>query len=721
MHYLIALIAAAALRVIPAPVEVQVQEGCFTVTEKSQKRIEFKLDPKSGLPEEGYTLVVTPKRVKAVASTPAGLFYAAKTLDQLREEDRIPCVSIKDYPRFRWRGFMLDPARHFIPVEEIKRDIDLLSKYKINVFHWHLVDDQGWRLEIKKYPRLTEVGSVRTGFDGTVHQGYYTQEEVREVVAYAAERFVTVVPEIEMPGHSMGAIRAYPWLSCDKRQIDNFYIWGVSDFVLCPGCDSTFDFLDDVISEVVQLFPSKYIHIGGDECPKVRWKSCPACQARIAAEGLKGDDKDTAEEKLQSYAVRRMEGILAKYGRLLIGWDEILEGGLSPGATVMSWRGETGGIKAAMSGHDVIMTPGSGGLYLNHGPGDLKAEPECQGHVYYMSHTYNYNPVPAALSPEAAKHVLGIQGNLWGEYTRTQEFRDYLFFPKIFAVAENAWIPQEKKDYPDFCRRVDIACQELDRMGINYHIPLPEQPGGSCNQIAFTDKAVLSFTTSRPMRMVYTLDGTEPTLESATYTGPIEVSKKGVLKIASVTSYGKMSAVRSIKLQKMAPLPAYQLDTAQLQPGLRYKLVRGKFSHPFDVPLDAAWDEEGIIHNPRQISKLIPQDFTMQDPKFYAVQVTGYVDIPKDGVWYFSACFDELWIDGRRVVDRRGEVRKNYRGDGTLVLEKGLHAIRIVFLNNVGGGWPSAYVKGDIHAREAGDRKFRSLKPEQLFCQIVSQ
>ncbi|MBR3990476.1 MAG: beta-N-acetylhexosaminidase, partial [Bacteroidales bacterium] len=339
MIKLLALIAALVPQLIPAPAHMQVQDGCFILSEKTQKNMVFKLDPKCGLPEEGYTLEVTPRRIKAVASTEAGLFYARQTLSQLEQDGSFPCVRIEDYPRFRWRGFMVDAARHFMSVDEIKKHIDILSQYKINVMHWHLTDDQGWRIEIKKYPLLTQVGATRTEFDGTVTKGYYTQEEVKEVVAYAAEHFITVVPEIEMPGHSMAAIRSIPELSCDKLPVKNFYTWGSPDIVLCPGSEFTFQFLEDVVAEVAPLFPGQYMHIGGDECKKVRWEKCPACQARIAAEGLKADDAGTAEEKLQSYAVKRMEGILAKYGKSLVGWDEILEGGLSPNATVMSWRG----------------------------------------------------------------------------------------------------------------------------------------------------------------------------------------------------------------------------------------------------------------------------------------------------------------------------------------------------------------------------------------------
>ena len=375
MKWLVVILVMVA-RIIPAPVSVQERGGSFRLTENTRSKIEYRLDPKCGLPPEGYTLNVTRTRVKAVASTPAGLFYAKQTLRQLTDGDRIPCVSIKDYPRYSWRGFHVDPCRHFQSVEDLKAMIDVMAQYKINTMHWHLTDDQGWRIEIRKYPRLTSVGAWRTEWDGGVHGGFYTQDEVREVVAYAAERFITIVPEIEMPGHAVAAIRAYPELSCTEEPVGSFSTWGSPDIVLCPGKEKMFEFLDDVIAEVSALFPGEYIHIGGDECKKTRWQKCPACQARIKAEGLSATADATPEERLQSYAVKRMEGILAKYGKKLIGWDEILEGGLSPNATVMSWRGEKGGIAAAEQGHQVIMTPSHDGMYLDHYQGDPKIEPE---------------------------------------------------------------------------------------------------------------------------------------------------------------------------------------------------------------------------------------------------------------------------------------------------------------------------------------------------------
>ena len=372
--------------------------------------ITLTIDPSADVEnDEGYLLEVNEKNVSVVAKTAQGLFYGMQTFMQLLPAEiesasvvkgiawQAPTVSVKDAPRFGYRGIMLDPCRHFMPVENIKRYIDVLSLFKINRLHWHLTEDQGWRIEIKKYPKLQEIASKRIEGEGYEHGGYYTQEEVKEVVQYAADHFITVVPELEIPGHEMAAIAAYPELSCKGEAASPRVIWGVEDVVMCPGKEDMFKFLEDVIDEMVPLFPGEYFHIGGDECPKTSWKNCPLCQKRIREEGLKGDKQHSAEEKLQSYVIQRMEKYLATKGKKIIGWDEILEGGLAPSATVMSWRGEEGGIAAAAMNHTVIMTPGSNGMYLDHYQGDPKLEPTGIGGYATLEKTYSYDPVPDTL------------------------------------------------------------------------------------------------------------------------------------------------------------------------------------------------------------------------------------------------------------------------------------------------------------------------------------
>ena len=444
---------------------------------------------------------------------------------------RIPAVSIKDEPTFEYRGALVDVCRHFLSVDEVKKHIDLLSMFKINRMHWHLTEDQGWRIEIKKYPRLTTVGSKRIEGDGSVYGGFYTQEQVRDIVKYASDRFVTVIPEIELPGHAMGAIASYPELTCfpHRRVYEVRNLWGIEQDVYCPGKETTFKFIQDVLDEVLPLFPSEYVHIGGDECPKIRWKECPDCQRRIKEEGLKN------EEELQSYTIRRAQRMLAKHGKKLIGWDEILEGGLAPSATVMSWRGEDGGIKAANMGHDVIMTPGSGGLYIDHYQGDSKIEPVAICCYASLEKVYSYNPIPAAIAPDKRHHIKGAQANLWAEYLYTTDIMQYRAFPRVIALAEATWTPQDRKDYKSFERRLNGAYIRLDQHKVNYHIPLPEQPlpgskaSASLNFVAFTDTTSLTLQTSRPITIVYTTDGSEPTAESGRYTAPIKVSESHVV------------------------------------------------------------------------------------------------------------------------------------------------------------------------------------------------
>lgn len=701
MRLLVALLVMVA-RIIPAPVEVQEQGGSFQM---NPKKVEFRLDPKSKIPAEGYTLNVTRTRVKAVASTPAGLFYAAQTLRQLEQDGQVPCVKITDYPRYSWRGFHVDPCRHFQSVEDLKAMIDIMAMYKINTMHWHLTDDQGWRIEIKKYPKLTSVGAWRTEYEGPIHGGFYTQEQVKDIVAYAAERFITVVPEIEMPGHAVAAIRAYPELSCTEEPVGSFSTWGSPDIVFCPGKEKMFEFLDDVIAEVAELFPGQYIHIGGDECKKDRWEKCPACQARIKAEALSATPEFTAEERLQSYAVRRMEDILAKHGKKLIGWDEILEGGLSPNATVMSWRGEKGGIAAAEQGHEVIMCPQKDGMYLDHYQGDPKIEPETISGDNTLEKVYNYNPsIP----------VKGLQGNLWSEYIYSEAQRQYMFFPRAFAIAEIAWSKPENKDFAAFCTAVDRACQDLDERGVNYHIPMPEQPNGSCDRVAFTDKVKVEFTTTRPMRMVYTLDGSEPTAASASYEQPFEFSADAIIKIACVTSYGKLGKVRTINVVKEALRPAVKPE-GELENGLRMITTFGMYQQASDIPADAYWTAPFAIEGTKDITKQEPTHYNMTGMNFYAAQACGYIQIPKDGVWYFSTVFDQLWIDGEKVIDNGAEVKKHSRHDTSLALAKGLHTIKVVFLSNVHGGWTTARNRGEILYRKASEPEFHTLRTDKLY------
>lgn len=697
----------------------------ITTTDKESKNgISLLIDESIQVNDEGYTLDVTTKNVVIKAKTAQGLFYAMQTFLQLLPAEVesptlvnnvawvAPAVSITDEPRFGYRGIMLDPCRHFIPVENIKKQLDVLALFKVNRFHWHLTEDQGWRIEIKKYPKLTEIGSKRIEGEGNEYGGFYTQEQIKEVVAYAAERFITIIPEIELPGHELAAISAYPELSCTGDSITPRIIWGVEDVVLCAGKESTFEFLENVIAEVVTLFPGEYFHIGGDECPKTSWAKCPLCQKRIREEGLKGDKEHSAEERLQSYFVQRIEKVLAKYGKKMIGWDEILEGGLAPTATVMSWRGEAGGIAAASMDHDVIMTPGGNGMYLDHFQGDSKIEPVSIGGYTTLEKTYSYNPTPDTLvATGKAHHVQGVQCNIWSEYMYTTDIMEYRIYPRILALSEIAWTKLENKDYKDFERRLDNALVRLDGHGINYHIPQPEQPNGSSNFVAFTDKATLEFKTSRPIKVVYTTDGSEPTPESTIYESPIEFTETGVLKIRSVLPSGKMSKTREITVEKQALAPAKEVE--KKTPGLQMQVTYGYFLESSKLEGITDW-KNSTIKSLKEITSVEKTDESMRKVKQYAAIATGYVDIPEDGVYYFSSDNEEVWIDGQLLISNKGETKRFSRNDKSVALAKGLHEIKVVFLGHIIGGWPSNWNNGDVNIRKADAEKFSPIAPEMI-------
>lgn len=694
--------------------------------EAAKGDIKLIIDDAAVTNDEGYTLDVTTKGVTVKAKTPQGLFYGMQTFMQLLPAEiespelvrgiawTAPCATVKDEPRFAYRGFMLDPCRHFIPVESVKKQIDVLSLFKVNTMHWHLTDDQGWRVEIKKYPKLTEVGSKRIEGDGVEHSGFYTQEELKEVVKYAADRFITVIPEIEMPGHEMAAIAAYPSLSCKGEQGTPRIVWGVESIVLCAGKEETFKFLEDVIDEIAPIFPSEYFHIGGDECPKTSWKACPLCQKRIREEGLKATKEHSAEECLQSYFVQRMEKYLAeKHGKKIIGWDEILQGGLAPSATVMSWRGVEGGIASASLGHDAIMTPGSEGMYIDQYQGDPKIEPVAIGGYDLLERVYKYNPVPDTLAKMGmAHHIKGVQCNMWGEYLYNTDLMEYRMYPRMLALSEIAWSALDRKDYKDFERRLDNALVRLDMHNINYHIPQPEQPNGSCNFVAFTDKATLEFKTTRPIKMVYTTDGTEPTQESTPYSAPIEFTESGVLKIRSVLLSGKMSRVRTITVEKQTPAPAKEVKDAK--PGLEMQVADGLFLKADELAEVKDW-KRSTIKELRALTSVVPSSESMRGVNQYAAVATGYVNIPEDGVYYISSENEEVWIDGKLMIDNGGEVKRFTRHDTSVALAAGLHELKVVFLGHVIGGWVSNWNDGSVKLRKSDAEKFTSITPEMLF------
>jgi hexosaminidase len=450
----------------------------------------------SGLGPEGYRLTVTPRGVTIDGAAAAGVFYGIQTLRQLlpieifrraptaQTDWSLPCVSIEDRPRFQWRGAMLDTSRHFMPREFIEKFIDLLALHKMNTFHWHLTDDQGWRLEIRRYPLLTAIGAWRSEtvvgrpsrdesqnvYDGERHGGFYTQNDIREIVEYARERFVTIVPEVEMPGHSQAAIAAYPELGCVSDRLDVSRKWGVHQHILNPD-DSTVHFMQGVLTEVMELFPGRFVHIGGDEADKTEWRGSDRVQSRIRSLGLQD------EREMQSWFVRQMDTFLTAHDRRLIGWDEILEGGLAPGAAVMSWRGVEGGIAAARAGHDVVMAPTTNTYFDYYQSQDRQSEPLAIGGFLPLEKVYAFDPVPAELDPDAARHVLGAQGQIWTEYIKGPKRVEYMTFPRLVALAEVVWTPPDRKDLADFTARLETHLRRLSALDVSYRaLPSVTQP-----------------------------------------------------------------------------------------------------------------------------------------------------------------------------------------------------------------------------------------------------
>lgn len=525
---------------------------------------------------EGYKLDADAKQIRIAGASAAGVFYGIQTLRKSlplvngkASKVSIPAVHIADAPRFAYRGTHLDVSRHFVTADSVRQFIDMLALHNINRFHWHLTDDQGWRIEIKKYPLLTQMGSKRAQtvighnsgkYDGKPYSGFYTQKQIRDIVKYAADRYITIVPEIDLPGHMQAALAAYPDMGCTGGPYEVWQKWGVSDNVLCAGNDKTLTFIDNVLKEITQLFPSKYIHVGGDECPKTQWQKCPKCQARIKALNLEAKDGHSAEERLQSYIITHASNYLKSLGRNTIGWDEILEGGLAEGATVMSWRGESGGIAAAKQHHDVVMTPNSY-LYFDYYQSLDKAnEPLAIGGYLPLETVYSYEPMPKELTADEARHIIGVQANIWTEYMPTFKQMQYMALPRLAALSEVQWSQPALKDYNSFTNRLTEFTHLYDRLGYNYakhlyNVAIHVDSDNKWREI------LIHMTTAGNAEIRYTLDGTEPTANSTLYTGAIVLQKSAKIRAAAFRD-GKRSSVTSqdISFNKATACPVELLQ-----------------------------------------------------------------------------------------------------------------------------------------------------------------
>ncbi|MEG2101030.1 MAG: family 20 glycosylhydrolase [Flavobacterium sp.] len=675
--------------------------------------------PSTSEKKEAYKINVTSKKI-TVTGSEEGLFYAVQSLLQLlpnqpkNQEIKLPCVTIEDEPRYTYRGLHLDVCRHFFTVDVIKDFIAQMSYYKLNNFHWHLTDDQGWRIEIKKYPKLTEVGSKRAQtlvgnkferfpyfFDGNPYGGFYTQEEIKDVVKFAEEHYVNIIPEIEMPGHATAAVTAYPNLSCfPDRQYKVVEYWGVFEDIFCAGKEETFTFLEDVLTEVMTLFPSKYIHIGGDECPKARWKECPNCQKKIKELGIKD------EHELQTYLTTRIEKFLNANGRQILGWDEMLEGGLAPNAAVMSWRGESGGISAAKQKHFVIMNPEQF-LYLDYNQGYSPQEPLTVGKLVTVEKIYNYNPTPVdSLTIDEQKYILGVQSNLWSEYLTSPAKLNYQIYPRVFALAEIAWTKSQNKNYNSFVlNRMPHHLEKLESQKRLYKVPVPF---GAEETALITSKYILDLKpTIKNGQIFYTIDGYNPDETAALYEKPVMINiPKGeyrTIKTVQISPSGRKSSINKI-IVKNPDLKA-ALAIKPTKQGLKFDYYTGKlFQQVQDLEI-AKPINSGIFEG-----KISSEKWKTKLERYIGLKFNGYIYIPETGNYTLSTLSDDgskLFINDELIVDNDGIhwLNESY---GAVKLEKGFHKINISYFDQIGGTTLNCFIQ------QEGKEK-QEISASQLF------
>jgi hexosaminidase len=684
---------------------------------KAPVEIRLKLDDQMG-PAEGYVLKID-RNITIAGKRREGVLHGIQSLLQIFQQApltdegiKIPRLTIHDYPRLGYRGMHLDVSRHFFQVDFIKKYIDLIAMHKMNVFHWHLTDDQGWRIEIKKYPKLTETGAWRvdhedlpwgerpdqTSMDSATYGGFYTQDQIREVVSYASARGITVIPEIEMPGHSAATIASYPEYSCRGKQTTVPSGGRAEVNILCAGKDETFTFLEDVLTEVMTLFPSKYIHIGGDEAWKKEWENCPLCQKRIRDEGL------ADEHELQSYFIQRIDHFLTSKGKTLIGWDEILEGGLAENATVMSWRGEAGGIKAARMNHDVIMTPVDYCYFDYYQSTDKDLEPLAFNGYISLEKVYGSEPVPAELNQEEAKHVLGVQGNVWTEYMPTEAIVEYLVLPRMSALSEVLWSPKEGRDLNDFMMRLEPFLNRMTTENYHFHIPAPQ---GVFKDMIFLDSARVQLQNPWPFTQIrYTLDGSEPKLQSPVYDQPFPVSDETVLKASLFLKNGQHGPVKTVTYRKVKPIPPYEVDRTTLKQGLSYQYY------------EIAVNSVGAIKKHTPAKTGIMDQIGLPDghrSEVFAVELIGYLNIPLTDVYSFGLTSDDgsQFCLGENMVINHDGAHGPSTAFGQIALQEGYYPIYIGYFD--GGGGNSLKLEFRTHDGEWKNIPSRYLfyKPDQ--------
>jgi len=657
------------------------------------------------LGDEGYTLNVDSSSIVVKALKPDGLFYGVQSLLQLLPTEiygnqklnkslrwSIPAVKIVDKPRFGWRGMHLDVSRHFFSKEAVKKYIDMLAMHKMNTFHWHLVDDQGWRIEIKKYPKLIEIGSNRADLpwndwegkekdDTPVYGGYYTQEDVKEVVAYAQDRFITILPEIEMPGHTLASLAAYPEISCTGGPftVPSGGVDIMSNHTYCPGNDKTFEFLEGVLTEIIDLFPSKYIHIGGDETTRERWKNCVKCQTRIKEEGLENEDE------LYAYFINRIENILNAKGKTLMGWDEILEGGDELKGTVMSWRGVDRTVKAVHRGLDVVLSHRGLDVVLSPSSylyfGDYEEEGELQTP---LEKVYSFEPVPPELNKEEEKHILGAQGSVWTEVVTSPKQIEKIVLPQMTALAELTWSTKENKNFESFLKRLAHQYDRFDAMKLNYR--QPDLQGGFNGKHVFTDSTLVKIISPRLNTKVhFTLDGSDPSLQSSLYTNPFYLKSNTVLKAREFLSDGGKGRIRKGIYIKQELMASVKVDN--IQPGLLYQYIEGKYMNTSEIPTNQ------FIKNGVLASFVFPP----KHRKLYFASIySGIIQLPVDGIYTFYCETNDgsqLYISDKLVVDHGG-LHPAEEKSGSIALQASYHPIKVIYFQNAGSSFLKISYKG---------------------------
>ena len=661
---------------------------------------------------EGYRLVVGKNKIEITANSKSGLIYGVQTLIQLFSQAvinsghaEIPQFTINDYPRFTYRGMHLDVSRHFFDVDFVKKYIDLIVMHKMNTFHWHLTDDQGWRIEIKKYPKLTEVGAWRvdhedmewnnrpdrTEKDSVFYGGFYTQQQIKEVVAYAAERGVTVIPEIEIPGHSSAAIASYPELSCTGTEISVPSGGDTGSNILCAGKEYTFTFIKDVLTEVISLFPSKYIHIGGNEVNINEWKKCPFCQARMHEHGF------NEESQLQSYFIQRVDSFLTSKGRSLLGWDEILEGNLAKNTTVMLRRGVSGGIQAIRLGHNVIMSPVEYCYFDYYQSYDESLEPLAMNGYINLEKVYSFEPVPTELTVAGKRHVLGAQGNVWTEFMTDEEIVEMRVLPRMTALSEVLW-SNKKNDFNVFLQKLEPFLKILSANNYSYYIPAPE---GILKEMIFIDSLSVSLVNPWPFAQVrYTLDGSEPNNGSTIYTNRILIEKPSVLK-ASLFINDRQGVARTSNFTIAKPIEPYDIDTTIVKPGLLFKYY------------EVAIDRVGIIKKYTPSNTGIMNEITLPGNRrneIFAVEFSGIIKIPETGIYSFKLTSDDgsvFYIGENLVIDHDG-YHSTFDALGQIALQQGYYPVYVGYFD--GGG--DNFLDLQFHS---GNGLWRKIPASDLF------